>query len=254
MTAGALPPKLSELYDGGLEIPDGAVYANFVSSIDGIVAIEEGKAPSGGIISGRDPADRFVMALLRAFADAVLVGAGTVRAEGGRALWTPDFIFPDAAAAFRELRERLRRDAAPRLVIVTGSGDLDPADRALQAGALVLTRKETANRLKGTLPAATEVRAIGDEQIEPKDIFRLLRAEGLRTILTEGGPRLFGQLVKSNHVDQLFLTVSPALAGQRGGQSFGIILGVEFGRSPKWGRLLSIHRHESHLFLRYALK
>ncbi len=194
------------------------------------------------------------MGLLRAFADAVLVGAGTVRAEGGRALWTPEFIFPDGASAFRELRDRLKRDAAPRLVIVTGSGDLDPSDRALQAGALVLTTKKTAADLETKLPAATEVRAIADDRIEPKDIFGALRAEGLRTILTEGGPRLFGQLVKSNHVDQLFLTVSPSLAGQRGEQSFGIILGIEFGRSPKWGRLLSIRRHESHLFLRYALR
>lgn len=254
MGEASLPSQLSELYDGGLDIPDGTVYANFVSSIDGIVAIEQGKAPSGGIISGRNPADRFVMGLLRAFADAVLVGAGTVRAEGGRALWTPDFIFPDGAGAFRELRKRLKRDATPRLVVVTASGDLDPSDRALQTGALVLTTKKTAGDLQGKLPAASEVRAIADERIEPKDIFEVLQAEGLRTILTEGGPRLFGQLVQGNHVDQLFLTVSPSLAGQRGDQSFGIILGVDFGRSPKWSRLLSIRRHESHLFLRYALK
>ncbi|HYU63230.1 MAG TPA: dihydrofolate reductase family protein, partial [Verrucomicrobiae bacterium] len=64
-----------------MAIPEGRVYANFVSSIDGIVALEAGTAPSGGIISGRNEADRFVMGLLRAFADAVLVGAGTVRAE-----------------------------------------------------------------------------------------------------------------------------------------------------------------------------
>ncbi|TME87430.1 MAG: hypothetical protein E6I43_03265, partial [Chloroflexi bacterium] len=79
----SLHPELAELYDGGLAIPEGHVYANFVSSIDGIVALEAGTAPSGGIISGRNEADRFVMGLLRAFADAVLVGAGTVRAEGG---------------------------------------------------------------------------------------------------------------------------------------------------------------------------
>ena len=254
MSPGSLPQQLSELYGGGLDIPEGAVYANFVSSIDGVVAIEAGTAPSGGIISGRNPADRFVMGLLRAFADAVLVGAGTVRAEGGRALWTPEFVFPDASDPFRELRESLKRDARPRLVIVTASGELDPSDRALQAGALVLTTKTTASTLKGKLPAVTEVRAIADDRIEPKTILEVLRADGLRTILTEGGPRLFGQLVQGNQVDQLFVTVSPALAGQRGDQSFGIILGVDFGRSPKWGRLLSIRRHESHLFLRYALK
>jgi riboflavin biosynthesis pyrimidine reductase len=69
----------------------------------------------------------------------------------------------------------------------------------------------------------------------------------------EGGPRLFGQFVDSGHVNELFLTVSPALVGQRGDQSLGLIHGTDFGRSPKRTRLLSIRRHASHLFLRYAL-
>src|SRR5438445_9810998 len=119
LSEGLLPPQLSELYDGGLAIPEGGVYANFVSSIDGIVALEDGTAPSGGIISGRNEADRFVMGLLRAFADVVLVGAGTVRAEGGRALWTAEYIFPAAADSFRTLRLALKRKGEPRLVIVS---------------------------------------------------------------------------------------------------------------------------------------
>ena len=115
LSEGLLPPQLSELYDGGLAIPEGGVYANFVSSIDGIVALEAGTAPSGGIISGRNEADRFVMGLLRAVADAVLVGAGTVRAEGGKAMWTPEYIYPAAANAFAALREALKREKTPRL-------------------------------------------------------------------------------------------------------------------------------------------
>ncbi|TMF54695.1 MAG: hypothetical protein E6I16_15430, partial [Chloroflexi bacterium] len=155
-----LPPSLAELYDGELWIPDACVYANFVSSIDGIVALEGGTAPSGGIISGRNEADRFVMGLLRAFADAVLVGAGTVRAEGGRALWTPEYIFPAAADGFRTLRKTLRRESGPRLVIVSARGELDPSSRALQAGALVLTTANAIARLRGRLPSGSEVRAV----------------------------------------------------------------------------------------------
>jgi riboflavin biosynthesis pyrimidine reductase len=244
---------LAELYDGGLAIPEGSVYANFVSSIDGIVALEGGAAPSGGIISGRNEADRFVMGLLRAFADAVLVGAGTVRAEGGKALWTPDYIFPAAAEAFAGLRQALRREKTPRLVIVAGIRDLDPSQRALETGALLLTTTPAAQRLRAVLPKACEVRAISDvDPIDVNDIFKALHAEGYRTILSEGGPQLFGQLIKKDRVDELFLTVSPVLEGQSD-QSFGLIRGVHFGRTPKRSRLRSVRRHESHLFLRYQL-
>jgi len=229
------------------------MYANFVSSIDGIVALEGGTAPSGGIISGRNEADRFVMGLLRAFADAVLVGAGTVRAEGGKALWTPDYIFPAAAEAFGRLRQALKRDKTPRLVIVAGSGNLNPSERALEVGALVLTTSASAKRLRAVLPKASEVRAVSDSApIDIDDIFKALQAEGYRTILSEGGPQLFGQLVSKDRVDELFLTVSPVLEGQ-GHESFGLIRGVDFGRTPKRSRLRSVRRHESYLFLRYQL-
>ncbi|MDQ6714111.1 MAG: dihydrofolate reductase family protein [Candidatus Dormibacteraeota bacterium] len=230
------------------------MYANFVSSIDGIVALESGKAPSGGIISGRNEADRFVMGLLRAVADAVLVGAGTVRAEGGKALWTPEYIFPAATEAFAALRQSLNRQKTPRLVIVTARGELDPANRALQVGALVLTTAAAAPRLGKALPKASDVRPISDgESITVDQIFAMLKAEGHRTILTEGGPQLFGQLVARSRIDELFLTVSPVLEGQSD-QSFGLIRGVDFGRTPKRSRLLSVRRHESHLFLRYQLE
>ncbi len=234
-------------------IADGSVYANFVSSIDGVVALERGTAPSGGIISGRNEADRFVMGLLRAFADAVLVGAGTIRAEGGRALWTPDYIFPAATEAFAALRQSLKRQKAPRLVIVTARGELDPSERALQVGALVLTTAAAAPRLRKALPKASEVRAVSErENIAVDEIFATLKAEGYRTVLTEGGPHLFGQLVARNRVDELFLTLSPRLAGHQD-RSFGLIRGVDFGRTFKGGRLLSARRADSYLFLRYQM-
>jgi riboflavin biosynthesis pyrimidine reductase len=234
---------------------EGCVYANFVSSIDGIVALERGAAPSGGIISGRNEADRFVMGVLRAFADAVVVGAGTVRAEGGRALWTPDYIFPAGAKAFAALRKALRRQETPRLVVITARGELDPSERALQVGALVLTTERSAERLRKVLPKATEVRAISHgDRIEVEEIFDVLQADGYHTILTEGGPELFGELVANDRVDELFLTISPVLAGQKSDESFGLIHGVDFGRVPRRSRLLSVRRHESHLFLRYRLR
>ena len=194
------------------------------------------------------------MGLLRAFADAVLVGAGTVRAEGRRAMWTPEFVFPAATDAFAALRQTLKRQKAPRLVIVTARGELDPSSRALQEGALVLTTTATASRLRKALPKATEVRALSSgERLGVDQIFATLRQDGHQTILAEGGPQLFGELIAQHRVDELFLTVSPRLGGQPAG-SFGIIRGVDFGRTFKGGRLLSARRADSYLFLRYALE
>ena len=80
-----MPEALADLYGGGLALSEDAVYANFVSSLDGVVSLG-GRRGSGSTISGRDGADRFVMGLLRALADAVLVGAGTLRTEGSHLL------------------------------------------------------------------------------------------------------------------------------------------------------------------------
>lgn len=225
-----------------------------MSSIDGVAALEGGSTASGGIISGRNEADRFVMGLLRAFADAVLVGAGTVRAEGRGATWTSEFVFPGAKEAFAALRNALKRGKTPRLVIISARGDLDPTYRALQEGALVVTTAAAAAQLRKALPKATEVRAVSDtERIRVDEVFAVLKAEGFQTILTEGGPQLLGQLLARNRVDELFLTISPRLLGHPD-KSFGIIRGLDFGRTFKGCRLLSVRQADSYLFLRYALE
>ena len=109
-----MPEALADLYGGGLALSEDAVYANFVSSLDGVVSLG-GRRGSGSTISGRDGADRFVMGLLRALADAVLVGAGTLRTEGGQP-WSPRWISPAHADAYASLD---RPD--PLLVVATAS-------------------------------------------------------------------------------------------------------------------------------------
>lgn len=252
---GPLPTELARLYGGQLNLRSPLLYANFVTSIDGVVALEAGRAPSGGIISGRNEADRFVMGLLRAFADAILVGAGTVRAEGGRALWTPEYIFPSAAEGYRALRRSLGRRESPQLVVVTAHGDLSPTEPALEAGALVLTSRAREATLRAQLPSASRVMAIADDaRLNVADILRAIREQGHQVILTEGGPHLFGQLVAAHAVDELFLTLSPALAGRSEASSLGLIQGVDFGRSLKWARLESLRQSQEHLFLRYRME
>jgi riboflavin biosynthesis pyrimidine reductase len=103
------------------------------------------------------------------------------------------------------------------------------------------------------MPATTKVQGIASgDRLDVRTILDVLRADGHRTILTEGGPQLFGEMVASQQVDELFLTVSPNLVGHENDRSFGIMHG--FDHHLRWTNLLSVRRHESHLFLRYALK
>ena len=245
--AAPLPPPLSQLYGGDLSLADDLLYANFVSSVDGVVALPAGQ-PSGALISGRSPADRFVMGLLRALADAVVVGAGTLRAEPGH-LWTPGYIRPHLVDVFAELG---RPD--PELVVVTARGELDPGERALERGALVLTTDQGAAALQGRLPGASRLLSLGSRPPDGSTILGAIRAEGHRRVLTEGGPGLFATFLGAGLVDELFLTLSPVLAGRRSGDGrLALVDGLELlPEAGRWARVLSVRLHGAHVFLRYA--
>lgn len=249
-----LPEELERPYGGGIGFDAPRLYANFVASLDGVVSIE-GEAHSGRMLSGRSEADHFVMGLLRACADAVVIGAGTLR-PARRSLWTPDHIYAEGASAFAELRRRLGRAELPRLVVITARGELEPRHPALQAGALVLTTLGSAATLRKRLPASSTVVAIGDgARVDLVDAIALLRSEGHTTVLTEGGPTVIGGLLGSGLLDELFLTLSPVLAGRSaGGARPGFIDGLDLLPSRSIaGDLTSLRRHGSHLFLRYSI-
>jgi riboflavin biosynthesis pyrimidine reductase len=243
----SLPRPHAELYGGGLELPPDALYANFVASLDGVTALPP-PARSGAVLSGRNPADRFLMGLLRALSDAVVVGAGTLRAEPGH-LWTPAYVSRGFATAFAELG---RPD--PRTVIVSASGNLDPGEPALERGALVLTTDVGAARLAGRLPGASSLRSLGPEPPLGAAILEAVRTEGHRRVLTEGGPTLTAAFVEDRVLDELFLTLSPLFAGRRSGDGrLSLLEGLHLlPGDPGWARLLSVRAHGSHLFLRYS--
>jgi riboflavin biosynthesis pyrimidine reductase len=254
LPAAELPAPLTELYGGGLQLTPPLTYANFVTSLDGVVALPD-RRHSGTAISGRSQADRFVMGLLRALSDCVLVGAGTLRAEGNRALWTPEFIDPERSAAFVRLRQQLGRRPQVRLVVVTATGRLDAGAAALQAGALVLTTEPAAAALAERLPAC-RVRGIGEgPRLDPSRILAAVRDEGLEAVLVEGGPTLFGHMLEAGLVEELFLTISPVVAGREAGAGrLGLVEGAAFSPDRfRWSDLLSLRRAGSHLFARYRL-
>jgi riboflavin biosynthesis pyrimidine reductase len=264
----ALPPELREMYDGDLRFRASSagrpyVVANFVSTLDGVVSYQIKGESSGSAISGSNPADRFIMGLLRASADAVMVGAGTLLDAGANSLWTPEFVYPDAKRLYAEYRINAQhKPEYPLLVIVSGSGQLEleraifrtPAMRTVvvttQAGSDELTRRGAA-----TL-SSVEVCALNSSSgsIDPLAILELLQAQfGVKTLLHEGGPALFGQFLAAEAVDELFLTLSPQIAGRKGDSARpAIVQGVEFvpDSAPRL-QMLSAKANAAFLYLRY---
>ena len=250
LPAYKLPVDLQHMY-GRLGFPSPVLYSNFVSSVDGVVTL--GSTPSAGsVISGKHPADRFLMGLLRACADAVVIGAGTLRATPGH-LWTPGHVYPDLATEFTVLRSNLGRSREPKLVVVTASGEIDASHPAMVKGAIVLTTEKGAKAIGSRLPETCEVvRVGGGESLDIGEALAELRSRGLKVLLTEGGPHLMGQLLDKDLLDEAFLTISPVMAGRATESRLGMVEGVEL--LPKrgvWSSLLSARRHGDYLFLRY---
>jgi riboflavin biosynthesis pyrimidine reductase len=250
-----LPASLTERYGGELRFPTDRVhvFANFVSSSDGVVSFAVPGKTQASFISKGEPADRFVLGLLRAAADAVIVGAGTLREERN-GLWTPEQPFPEAAAGFAELRHAMHAADRPLMVIVTASGDLDLKIRALAEGApiLVLTTASGAKRLAGA-PTHLRVRAL--EHATAAEILEATVAETRgKLILTEGGPTLLGHFLRERLLDELFLTIAPRIVGRdEAARRLALVEGAAFlpGEAPE-SRLLSVKTAGDYLLLRFA--
>jgi riboflavin biosynthesis pyrimidine reductase len=254
LPAVELPHQLHELYGGPLGFGESRLFANFVSTIDGVVAIPS-IPQSNALVSGDSEADRFVMGLLRAFADVVLIGAGTLAASP-EGTWLPDRVYPPGAEAFAELRRALGKPEKPEIAIVTGHGSIAPTHPVLASGAVVLTSTSGAERLREVVPRASTIVTLGDEPtIDPRRAVDALHKREHRLILSEAGPHTFGSLAGAGLVDELFLTISPLLAGDRGHLSrFGLAESVELMPPAVQERLLGVRRHGDHLFLRYELQ
>jgi riboflavin biosynthesis pyrimidine reductase len=247
-----LPADLHHVY-GRLGFKTPVVYSNFVASLDGVVTL--GSKPSAGsIISGKNPADRFLMGLLRACADAVVIGAGTLRATPGH-LWTPAHVYPQLATEFTGLRSSLGRSLEPALVVLTASGELDFKHPALVKGALVVTTGAGAKKIGDQLPASCELIAMGrGKSLDLSKTIADLRSRGFQVLLTEGGPHLTGQLIDEGLLDEVFLTISPVAAGRKDEKRLGMVEGVELlPARGVWSSLLSARRHGDFLFLRYRM-
>jgi riboflavin biosynthesis pyrimidine reductase len=259
---------LRELYDGDLHFRISLserpfVFANFVSTLDGVVSYEIRGQAGGSTISGSDQADRFIMGLLRASADAIIVGARTVHDVSPTSLWTPEYTYPNAKHLYAEYRVgTLHKSEYPILVVVSGSGKLELERAIFQTPAVrtvVVTtlagRDELTRRGAATLDSV-EIHALNSSSgsIAPPEILQLLHSQfGVETLLHEGGPTLFGQFLAAEVVDELFLTLSPQIAGRKGDAIRpALVHGVEFvPDSAPWFQLLSVKQKAEYVYLRY---
>ncbi len=165
-----------------------------MQTLDGVVAIP-GLDRSNALIADESDADRFVMALLRACADAILIGAGTLRSSPA-GTWRPDRAYPPAADALAELRRGRGRPELPAVAVVTGGASLDPAHPLLERGVTVLTTERAAPGLRARVPAASEVVAVNDgDAVDLAAALALLRERGHELILSEAGPTVLGGLL-----------------------------------------------------------
>lgn len=215
---------------------------NMVSTADGRATVGGRSGPIG------NRADRELFHGLRGVVDAVMAGAGTVRTERyGR-------IVPDEAR--RRVRSARGLSEEPLACIVSGhlelSGDIpllaDPAARVAIVTSSAASLTEHAAHVD-------YVRASHDGLLDlPAALAELRTRFAVRTLLCEGGPHLNAQLLAASLVDELFLCLSPRLAGGDpvAGEALRIVAGVELDPLVEL-KLLGVLESDSHLFLRYGL-
>jgi riboflavin biosynthesis pyrimidine reductase len=265
MTSLPLPSELTRFY-GGLSFPSHSghpyVISNFVSTLDGVVTLDAPGKTVGDVISGSNEHDSIVMGLLRAAADVVIVGAGTLRASPQH-IWSPAYVYPPYADAYKDLRDRMGKQSNPLNVIVTAHGNVDLSLPLFQSGkvkVLILTTADGERQIrKMEIPKSVQIVAgTNADSLAAREILSAIVSinPSCKIILIEGGPHLIGDFFAERCLDELFLTFSPQVAGRESSiERLGIVAEKIFGpEHPLWGRLVSVKRGGSHLFLRYGFE
>lgn len=239
-----LHPASDEFDDGAAVVEDLRFEAhadrpylvlNMVTTADGRATISGRSGPIG------NPADQDLFHALRTRADAVMVGAGTLRAERySRLVRRPER---------REARLGAGLDPDPLAVIVSGRLDL-PEDLPLlhEPEQPILVATFSDHELAATAPI--EYMRFDGHAVDVRRLMRELRERGIRSVLCEGGPTLNAELLREDCVDELFHCLAPKLAGEP--EAHTLVAGVL--HEPLEMELVWLLENESHLFMRYRLK
>jgi riboflavin biosynthesis pyrimidine reductase len=211
------------------------VLLNMVASADGAIALE---GRSGGLSSA---GDKDLFFALRAIADVILVGAGTVRAE--------DYGPPKVRAEWKAGRTARGQSPAPRLVVLSGSLLLDPGARLFTEPSdaerpIILTHAASDPAKRERLAEVADIVISGETMV---DLGIALRTLDAAVICCEGGPRLNGELIAAGLVDELRLSIAPLIAG---GPTGGLLASMPLAE-PQDLALASVLEDDDFLFLRY---
>jgi riboflavin biosynthesis pyrimidine reductase len=270
VTSGvSLPDALRMIYAGDWHVSEFAdrpyVYSNFVQSRDGRVSFSVPGHMGGEDVSGFNQHDKWLMGLLRARADAVVMGDTTLKIEPEH-IWTSDYIYPTDPALFLELRRLENRRDYPLQVFLSLDGNLHAEARVFCESHLhivIATTQggaEQAASLK--CQAKLDVLILGEGSVDIQkqagvDIQKLCSVlysdYGVKTLLCEGGPRAYGSFLAAQRIDEEFLTLAPTVIGNDAGKLFrpSLVEGVAFmpEHYPK-SKPVSMRRAGDHLFLR----
>jgi riboflavin biosynthesis pyrimidine reductase len=212
---------------------------NMISSADGAATVE-GRA--GGL---GNPTDQKILGLLRAMADVVIAGAGTVTAEGyGPARARPEY---------QELRAAAGQPPAPVMAVVSNRLELDFASRYFTGSSLrpiVVTCEDAPPDRIPAAEAVADVIVAGSRAVSPRAMVEALGARGHRRLLCEGGPTLLASVVADGVLDELCLTISPMLVG---GQSRRILRGPAFDPPPRMRLTQLLQDDDDLLYARYEI-
>lgn len=224
------------------------VLVNFASSIDGKITLAPGLR-KGSFMMSRHHEDPRRMRQIRAMADAILIGAGNLRADD-----------PDLAI---DAKERMRRREAgerePMRMVVTGTGEgIRPTqkmfDPALGGPSLVLHSERLSREARESLTPVATLVTLGQRAVDiPRMLEWTARERGVRTLLCEGGGVLCAQLFAARAVDELFITIVPRILGGALAPTLAEGPGFSADEIPD-ATLGAIDRVGDELFLRYDFR
>ena len=215
-------------------------FLNVATSLDGKIASVAREYPTYS-----SSADRQMMDRIRARADAILIGAGTLRAT--------DFPLRIRSAALRRQRKKAGRPEQPLNILLSASLRVPPRGRFFGApdlNRLVVTTRSVPESRVRVFASRSEVLRLGRDRVDPRVLLRRLHARGIRELLLEGGGSMNFDFFRMGLVDEIFLTLCPVVIG--GDSSPTPVDGIGFTpRTFPRFRLLKMSRRGAEVFLHY---